>query len=532
METYLRVQSERPLIIRTGPGLTYAKGNLGTLAHGTVLIMEEKRGSWVKHYKGWSKWSEGAFAYYTPQYCSGSRRRSANTRTRRTPSPQKGYIARLDDRGFGFIEADRDGADIFFHCSSVVGVTFDDLRVNDPVEYSSELDGQRGKPRAVKVTKLSTRSRSERKPKPAAKPATSKSKTGSKFRGSIGQKVQCRDSSNQEWMTGTITSLRPTLVKAEGSSLGRQWEEVREWVPLCRTFISTRLAVPSSSASAYSTPATSESGSSMVSVNSYNWRTYVQTTPKYNQKVEKYVTLTQCVVQASVDPRSTKLFTLPENFEIQIDSVCEERARMISPYKGWLWMSSPRGPVVRSLDFHPRAYDNHVDFVSEHHVLRQPSRVTTTTVPCVIRETVNCQSAKLCTLPVGTSLTVESVYKQRAYVHANLNGGDVSGWCWLASPSGALVKLSPVKPTVVLTGPSEWVNDDDIQTTRNCLAVYGIQIVNITPLDTMTVELEVSSHRDGKIALKQLCEVNGKPVKLAWKKSYLAYREESASTRV
>jgi len=531
MDTYLRVQSERPLIIRTGPGFEYSVIR-ETLAHDTVVIMEEKTGSWVKHYKGWSQWSDGAFAYYTPRYRSGSRRRSANTRTRRTPSPQTGYIARLDDRGFGFIRADRDGADIFFHCSSVVGVTFDDLRVNDPVEYSSELDGQRGKPRAVKVTKSSTRSRSERKSKPAAKPATSKSKAGSKFRGYIDQKVQCRDSSNQEWMTGTIVSLRPTLVKVEGSRLGRQWEQVREWVPLCSTkVISTRLIAPSSLASAYSTPATSESGSSIFSEgNSYNWRTYVQTTPKYNQKIEKYVTLTKCVVQESVDPRSTRLRTVPEGITIQIDSVCKERARMISPYKGWLWMSSPRGPLVQLLDFHPLAYDNHVDFESEHHVLRQPSHVTTIKLPCVIRADVNCQSAKLCTLPVGTLLTVESVYKQRAYVHANLNGGDVSGWCWLASPSGDLVKLCPVNPTVVLTGPM--VNDDDIQTTRNCLAVYGIQIVNITPLDTMTVELEVRSHRDGKLALKHLREVNGKPVKLAWKKSYVAYREQSVSTRV
>jgi len=232
-------------------------------------------------------------------------------------------------------------------------------------------------------------------------------------------------------------------------------------------------------------------------------------------------------IQASVDPRSEKLLTLPENIEIQIDSVCKERARMIYPLKGWIWMSSPQGPLVRSLDFHPRGYDNHVDFVSEHHFLKQPCRVTTT-APCVIRSAVNCQSDRLRILPVGTSLYVESVYKQRACVHANVNGDDVYGWCWLSSPRGDLVELSPVKPmvkpTVVLTGPM--VNDDDIQTTRNRLGVYGIQIPddNITRLDDMTVELKVSSHEYGKIALKQIRKVNGKQVKLAWKPSYLAYR--------
>jgi hypothetical protein len=104
-----------------------------------------------------------------------------------------------------------------------------------------------------------------------------------------------------------------------------------------------------------------------------------------------------------------------------------------------------------------------------------------------------------------------------------VNGDDVYGWCWLSSPRGDLVEVS-VKPTVVLTGPM--VNDDDIQTTRNHLGVYGIQIPddNITRLDDMTVELKVSSHEYGKIALKQIRKVNGKQVKLAWKPSYLAYR--------
>jgi len=86
------------------------------------------------------------------------RSRSRSNSRRRSPSPhkknEKGFIARLDDRGFGFIEPERDEVDIYFHCSSVVGMKFDDLRVNDPVEYSSELDEKQGKPRAVKVVFL------------------------------------------------------------------------------------------------------------------------------------------------------------------------------------------------------------------------------------------------------------------------------------------------------------------------------------------------------------------------------------------
>jgi len=85
---------------------------------------------------------------------SGSRGRSPGAGAHKN---EKGFIARLDDRGFGFIEPERDEVDIYFHCSSVVGMKFDDLRVNDPVEYSSELDEKQGKPRAVKVVFLGDR---------------------------------------------------------------------------------------------------------------------------------------------------------------------------------------------------------------------------------------------------------------------------------------------------------------------------------------------------------------------------------------
>ena len=46
----------------------------------------------------------------------------------------QGKIKKLLDKGFGFITGD-DG-DIFFHRSAVEGVTFDDLREGQMVEYN------------------------------------------------------------------------------------------------------------------------------------------------------------------------------------------------------------------------------------------------------------------------------------------------------------------------------------------------------------------------------------------------------------
>jgi CspA family cold shock protein len=47
----------------------------------------------------------------------------------------QGKIKRLvSDRGFGFIEGER-GDDLFFHMSGLEGVTFEDLHVDQMVEY-------------------------------------------------------------------------------------------------------------------------------------------------------------------------------------------------------------------------------------------------------------------------------------------------------------------------------------------------------------------------------------------------------------
>ena len=59
-----------------------------------------------------------------------------------------GKIKKLvTDKGFGFIEGDRE--DMFFHHSTVVGVTFEELREGQTVEYEIG-SGPKG-PRAENV---------------------------------------------------------------------------------------------------------------------------------------------------------------------------------------------------------------------------------------------------------------------------------------------------------------------------------------------------------------------------------------------
>jgi len=64
-----------------------------------------------------------------------------------------GKIARLTDRGFGFItpdDAGEDAKDLFFHARSLVeGVMYDSLKEGDVVTYDLE-DGEKG-PAAVNV---------------------------------------------------------------------------------------------------------------------------------------------------------------------------------------------------------------------------------------------------------------------------------------------------------------------------------------------------------------------------------------------
>ncbi len=66
----------------------------------------------------------------------------------------EGTIARVTDRGFGFIKQEQGGEDLFFHTSALVGVTFDELRRDDVVEYDSEPDSRGRGNRAVNVRKV------------------------------------------------------------------------------------------------------------------------------------------------------------------------------------------------------------------------------------------------------------------------------------------------------------------------------------------------------------------------------------------
>jgi CspA family cold shock protein len=67
----------------------------------------------------------------------------------------QGTIARVTDRGFGFIRQDQGGEDLFFHSSALVGVTFDELQRGDAVQYDSEPDPRGRGNRAVNVQRVS-----------------------------------------------------------------------------------------------------------------------------------------------------------------------------------------------------------------------------------------------------------------------------------------------------------------------------------------------------------------------------------------
>jgi cold shock protein len=54
----------------------------------------------------------------------------------------EGTIKKLTEKGFGFIKTDS-GKDLFFHSSSLQGVSFDDLQEGQKVSYT-EGRGQKG----------------------------------------------------------------------------------------------------------------------------------------------------------------------------------------------------------------------------------------------------------------------------------------------------------------------------------------------------------------------------------------------------
>ena len=62
-----------------------------------------------------------------------------------------GVIKKKTDKGFGFITADGQDKDVFFHSKSLVGITFDELNEGDAVTFDTE-DSPKG-PNAVNVKK-------------------------------------------------------------------------------------------------------------------------------------------------------------------------------------------------------------------------------------------------------------------------------------------------------------------------------------------------------------------------------------------
>ena len=65
---------------------------------------------------------------------------------------EQGTIKKLTDRGFGFISREGNDKDLFFHSKELQGVSFEDLREGDKVEF--EVSESPKGPCAVNVSKI------------------------------------------------------------------------------------------------------------------------------------------------------------------------------------------------------------------------------------------------------------------------------------------------------------------------------------------------------------------------------------------
>ncbi len=65
---------------------------------------------------------------------------------------EQGKIARLTDRGFGFISREGADKDLFFHSNELQGVEFNDLKEGDQVQF--EVSESPKGPNAVKVSRV------------------------------------------------------------------------------------------------------------------------------------------------------------------------------------------------------------------------------------------------------------------------------------------------------------------------------------------------------------------------------------------
>ena len=64
----------------------------------------------------------------------------------------RGTVKKLvAERGFGFIDTGRPREDVFFHHTGVPDRGFDSLVEGQTVEYETEHDPEKGRPRAVNV---------------------------------------------------------------------------------------------------------------------------------------------------------------------------------------------------------------------------------------------------------------------------------------------------------------------------------------------------------------------------------------------
>ena len=65
-----------------------------------------------------------------------------------------GFVTRVwQDKGFGFVRADEDPTEYFFHQSALTGAAFTDVRPGTRVEFEREADAPKG-PRAATVRAL------------------------------------------------------------------------------------------------------------------------------------------------------------------------------------------------------------------------------------------------------------------------------------------------------------------------------------------------------------------------------------------
>jgi cold shock protein len=76
-----------------------------------------------------------------------------STRRGVTEDDMRGQVTRLTAKGYGFIQTDDGGPDVFFHAAQVMGKTFEQLRVGDAVAFDVLAASVRG-PRAECVRVL------------------------------------------------------------------------------------------------------------------------------------------------------------------------------------------------------------------------------------------------------------------------------------------------------------------------------------------------------------------------------------------